>query len=121
MHKCLIRSLLSKSLSQKKSFGHIGANTSVHHKISHINKKYEQNFDVMFSVVNDLGIQDWNQFSPEAKRATKNAVLLVGLLFKMCKVKLVKKAEQKDAMNEINEVEITESLQEAEQVFENVN
>lgn len=84
-------------------------------------KKYEQNFDVMFSVVNDLGIQDWNQFSPEAKRATKNAVLLVGLLFKMCKVKLVKKAEQKDAMNEINEVEITESLQEAEQVFENVN
>ena len=42
MHKHLIRSLLSKSLSQKKSFGHIGANTSVHHKISHINDRSDQ-------------------------------------------------------------------------------
>lgn len=42
-------------------------------------------------------------FSSEERIATQNAVLLVGLLYKMCQVNLVNKAKNE---NEINTIKI---------------
>ena len=56
---------------------------------------------------------DYNTFNREEKLCTENSVLLVALLYKICKVQLVKKAEKEDEMNEINVNEVNESMEEA--------
>ena len=60
---------------------------------------------------------NWNKFSEEEKISIKNSILLVGLLRKMCKVSLVKKAEISDEMNEVNRTEVERTMQESGQVL----
>ncbi len=60
---------------------------------------------------------NWNKFSEEEKIAIKNSILLVGLLRRMCKVSLVKKAEISDEMNEVNRTEVERTMQESGQVL----
>ena len=43
--------------------------------------------------------------------------MLVGLLYKMCKVNLVNKAEKEDEMNTINEAAVKESINSSEKVL----
>ena len=45
---------------------------------------------------------DWREFSEKEKLTTENAILLVGLLYSMCKVKLVLKGQDKDELNRVN-------------------
>ena len=40
-------------------------------------------------MVNDLGKTDWNDFTDKEKLAFENTVLLVSLLFNMCKTNIV--------------------------------
>ena len=46
----------------------------------------------------------------EEKQDTQNAVLLVGILYKMCKVKLVLKADQEDSLNVVNGEDIRDAV-----------
>lgn len=61
---------------------------------------------------------EWNSFTTNEKRCTENTVLLVGLLYQMCKVKLVIKTESKTELNQINTVEVKESMSKAELILE---
>lgn len=45
---------------------------------------------------------DWDEFSDAEKLITENTVLLVGLLYNMCKVQLVLKSEKNDGLNKVN-------------------
>ena len=65
-----------------------------------------------------LGHRDWNTFSREEKVLTENTVLLVGLLYSMCKVKLVLQAENDGELNTINKEAVCASIKNAEIVLE---
>ena len=85
-----------------------------------VNKKYLENFNYISYVVNKQNKIDWNDFTEEEKLATQNAVLLVGLLYKMCQVNLVVKSENKDGMNKINKDEVDKTVKYAEEVLKEV-
>ena len=79
--------------------------------------KYKEIFGYVSYAVNNLKKTDWNDFSEEERIATQNAVLLVGLLYKMCQVSLVNKATKDNDMNSVNHSAIDESMKHAEAVM----
>lgn len=85
-----------------------------------VNKAYTDTSSKISNVIYNLRKVDWNDFSEEEKTTTENSILLVGLLRKMCKVSLVKKAEVSDEMNEVNQVEVDRTIQESRQVLGNL-
>ena len=82
-----------------------------------VNKKYSDTFAYVSYVVNVLNKTDWFEFSENEKTATENTVLLVGLLYKMCQVSLVNKAENDEEMNTINKQQVDDSINSAETVL----
>lgn len=88
--------------------------------LAKVNEKYLECFNFMHYVVNKMNKVDWNTFSDEEKRATENMVLLVGLLYKMCQVKLVKQSENKHEINSININDIDDAKTEAETILKEV-
>lgn len=80
--------------------------------------EYYENFNMVSYTVNSIGKTDWNSFTYKEKKQTENAVLLVGLLYKMCEVNLVLKAESEEAVNSVNETEIREMQDEAAMIME---
>ncbi len=83
-------------------------------------KQYERNFQYVSMTVNDFGETDWECFSEEEKWATENAVLLVGLLYKMCQVNLVQKAEKEGELNTINKKDIDKSISDSDKVLKDL-
>lgn len=79
--------------------------------------KYKSVFGYVSYTVNTLHVTDWNDFSEEAKVTTQNSVLLVGLLYKMCQVSLVEKANSDSEMNKVNRTAIDESINNAQNVM----
>ena len=67
-----------------------------------------------------IGLQNktnWLTFSEDEKTLVKNTVLLVGVLYKMCNVKLVLTSNKKADINKINREEISEMQQTADSVI----
>ena len=85
-----------------------------------VNGIYERHLNCLKSIVTVLGHTDWNTFTPEEKKITENTVLLVGLLYNMCKVELVLKAKNEDDMNKANVVEVNKSISNAETILQEV-
>jgi hypothetical protein len=85
--------------------------------VKKVRDKYKEIFGYVFYAVNNLKKTDWNDFSEEERMATQNAVLLVGLLYKMCQVSLVNKAANKDEMNTVNHNAINESIMTSESIL----
>lgn len=82
-----------------------------------VKEKYIENYSYVSFVVNNLYKTDWTEFSEGEKIATQNTILLVGLLYKMCQVSLVIKAENENEMNAINKLEIDEVICKSEEVL----
>ncbi len=61
-------------------------------------KKYIDRMDMIINVNNKT---DWDEFTDNEKLMVENCSYLVGLLYNMCKVALVKKTENKYGLNEI--------------------
>lgn len=80
-----------------------------------VNRIYKVHFNRLKRVVCDQQKTDWVEFTEDEKLCTENTVLLVGLLYNMCKVELVRKASEKDGMNKINSVQIEKSIADADQ------
>ncbi len=72
--------------------------------------KYTENFNYLNYVVNVQKKYDWNNFSDGEKLALQNEVLLVGLLYEMCKLNLIEKSENEKEMNEINYFGMEDSI-----------
>jgi hypothetical protein len=88
--------------------------------LSTVYDKYSEYFNYISYVVNKLHKVNWKRFSEDEKIATQNAVLLVGLLYKMCKVSLVTKARNAEDVNTINKRDIMSAVRDAEDVMENI-
>lgn len=80
-----------------------------------VNNMYKKSFDIVSHTVRN-GKTDWREFTQSEKNATENSSLLIGLLYKMCKVNLVNKSENEEEMNKINKEEINTTLDDAYKV-----
>ena len=83
-------------------------------------KRYKENLELLRVVIEDEQKTDWRDFSREERLLTQNTVLLVSVLYKMCKVKLVLKSENEDELNEINIEEIEDSRKAAKEVLREI-
>lgn len=61
-----------------------------------------------------VGNVNWHDLSDEEKLCVQNTVMLVGVLFNMCKVKLVIPATRKDDLNSINYIDIGKARRDGE-------
>ncbi|MBU3193091.1 hypothetical protein [Clostridium algidicarnis] len=85
-----------------------------------VRDKYNEMFGYVSYAVNNLHKRDWNYFSQEERIATQNAILLVGLLYKMCQVSLVNKSNDESEINTVNKTAINESISNANNVMSNL-
>ena len=79
------------------------------------NNVYNDQFRVMRYIVDSNkeadGTVDWRKLRDADKTTINNVVMLVGLLYHMCKVKLVKKTVGGEQINTINTTDINEARQ----------
>lgn len=78
-----------------------------------VDKQYRKRLGILDNIVNFSEKTNWTDFTDKEKRMTENLVLLVGLLYKMCKVNLVIKDVDKDGLNEVNKKEANKMCDEA--------
>ncbi|MDY2735807.1 MAG: hypothetical protein SOV48_07540, partial [Intestinibacter sp.] len=78
-----------------------------------VEKAYRNLLSNLIYIVNGCGRTNWNDFTESEKMITENTVLFVGLLYNMCKVKLVLKSDNEKELNKINKVEIDKSMKNA--------
>lgn len=88
--------------------------------LNKVKAKYDGYLGYISFVVNNLGKTHWDDFTDTEKAATENLVLLVGLLYNMCKVNLVKKAEKENDINTLNSEEVYKALMMAESTLTKV-
>ncbi len=81
--------------------------------LSFVNQIYQKHLDGLTNIVTMSGHKDWNRFTNEEKKVTENTVLLVGLLYSMCKVELVLKGKKEGDMNTINSSEVESTIDNA--------
>lgn len=86
--------------------------TTRHEYVKHVNK-------IAF-VVNDLGKTDWNDFTDEEKLVFENTVLLVGLLFNMCKTNIVIDDDGDNITDRVNHEGIDKDIKESSSFIESL-
>lgn len=84
-----------------------------------VNILYRNHFNQMQKIVEQQGKTDWQQLNNDEQLVIQNCVLLVGVLFKMCKVKLVKITATEE--HQINSSQINQAITEATAVLEEFN
>lgn len=97
-----------------------GAAAKFMDSLQQVNKVYRKHLEKLDYVVNFSEKTEWSEFTPKEKKMTENAVLLVGLLHKMCKTQIVLKSEKEDELNTVNRKEIDSIVANAEYVLEDV-
>ncbi len=84
-----------------------------------VERQYQKRLEMLDCMVISSEKTDWRDFSKTEQKMTENLVLLVGLLYKMCQVKLVLQAEDKDEINTINKEEMEQVIHSAKDILEN--
>lgn len=90
-------------------------------KLDEVDSMYHEHMEKLKWMVVMQGRADWDWYTEPEKQLVNNTALLVKLLYDMCKVKLVQKSEEEDAMNTINTTGLKEQYQKVEQVTESLN
>ena len=86
-----------------------------------VDSRYKDHLTRLRTVVIDNGKDDYMQFSAAEKLLLKNTVLLVGLLYEMCKVKLVNQADSEEEVGTVNNSEIWEKKKKANEFLSTLN
>lgn len=92
--------------------------TNYNYLLSVVDYIYRRHLGRLKETVIELKRTDWNSFTKDEKLVTENTVLLVNLLFNMCKVELVLKGKGEDDMNSINWAALIESETDAKTLIE---
>lgn len=87
-----------------------------------VNAVYELKLNAFRNFMNSFpdGPVEWNALTQNQKNIVENVVLLVGLLYEMCKVQLVNKTKVSDGLNTVNHSAVNSAMFKAEQVFGNI-
>lgn len=88
--------------------------------LEQVYEKYQTIFHYVSNMVLNEGKIDWNSFTEKDKLMVQDTILLVGLLYKMCQVKLVLQSENENSMNQVNKVEIGEMMERSNRVLKDV-
>lgn len=86
-----------------------------------VNAVYQSHLKQLQNIVYDMKKTEWELFTREEKLCLENTALLVGLLYSMCKVQIVKKSANEKELNEVNTYEINKSMSDAKQVLTHIN
>lgn len=89
-------------------------------ELKKVHQLYMKNFAWISFTVNNVHKTDWNLFTAEEKKALENTVLLLGLLYKMCQVNLVIKAENENEINKINLQAINTAIGDADKISKEI-
>lgn len=88
------------------------------------NEVYMDQFRIMQYIVEARkgadGLVDWRQLNQHERTIIKNVTMLVGLLYHMCKVKLVKVSVEGEKINSVNKAEIDEARKKCKDVLETI-
>ena len=90
-------------------------------KLDEVDSMYHEHMEKLKWMVVMQGRADWDWYTEPEKQLVNNTALLVKLLYDMCKVELIQKSEEEDAMNTINTTGLKEQYQKVEQVTESLN
>lgn len=85
--------------------------------LSTVNTIYQRYLVRLTTMVTKLGHTNWHTFTDEEKKLTENTVLLVGLLYNMCKVELVLQGKGENDMNAINTTAVEKSINNANAIL----
>ena len=88
-----------------------------HTTLNTMYEMYKDHLSELNKIVNVWRKKDWNNFTQGERRITQNTVLLVGLLYEMCKVELVVKSTNNNEPNKVNIFEIKNKMQKAANVY----
>jgi len=88
--------------------------------LTNVEAQYRKRLTVLDHIVNTSNKTMWSEFSEIEKKVTENMVLLVGLLYAMCQVKLVLKSDDEDGINTVNSSEIYETTAKAKELLDNM-
>ena len=89
--------------------------------LTDIEKQYRKRLSTLDYVVNFSEKKQWYQFTEKEKQMTENAILLVGLLYKMCKSNLVIRNQDGDGINVVNKSEVNTIVKDANKILAEVN
>lgn len=89
--------------------------------LTDIEKQYRKRLSTLDYVVNFSEKKQWYQFTEKEKQMTENAILLVGLLYKMCKTNLVTRNQDGDGINVVNKSEVNTIVKDANKILAEVN
>ena len=88
------------------------------------NEVYMDQFRIMQYIVEARkgadGLVDWRLLNQHERTIIKNVTMLVGLLYHMCKVKLVKVSVEGEKINSVNKTEIDEARKKCKDVLETI-
>lgn len=86
--------------------------------LNKVYKQYEEQLKKLKGIVLENNKCQWAEYTVEEKTVVENSVLLVGILYRMCKVNLVLKDDDGDGKNSVNTVEIKECMGTVENIME---
>lgn len=86
-----------------------------------VEKQYTKHLSTLDHIINFEEKTEWSTFSDKEKILTKNTVLLVGLLYQMCKVQLVLKSENKNGLNHVNKDAVDKAVSDADKMMSKIN
>lgn len=82
-----------------------------------VETQYRKRLSILDHVVNFFEKTNWFDFTEKEKKMTANTVLLVGLLYTMCQVKLVLKNDEEEGLNKVNKAEIDATINKVNEVL----
>lgn len=86
--------------------------------LAKVDGEYRCRLNDLDHIVNYSGKKQWCDFTGKEKKTTENTVLLVGLLYKMCQVKLVLEEKDSDDRNLPNSEEAFAMIEKAGNIVE---
>lgn len=93
------------------------ASTAYKTSLEDIEDAYQANLSISKRIVFEEGKKDWSRFAEDEKLVFQNTVLLVGMLFKMCSVKVVSVDEGDGSIDNVNTAELDSMKGEAAQLL----
>ena len=85
-----------------------------------VQERYEQHLQKMKSIILEEGRTDWNAYTSTDKAVIENTVLLVGLLYKMCKVQVVLHPQDGEGMNQVNHSDLNQNIADAKSILQKI-
>lgn len=87
-------------------------------KLIAVDSVYRRYLSKVKELVNEKN--DWNDFSSDEKKLVENTVLLVGVLYEMCKVKLIVENKDVSQVNEVNTADIAKATKQSSVVLDSI-